>query len=489
MAATRGKKSNGNFGQDITASDYIAAYKQVWGNSDPSPDADTGLIEYKIKVPYKKDGEIQCVYFDLYANLPGGPKNKPWLKLKANYVQLFSSAKFPPKFDKTSGKAPKYMSFSIQGPKLDNEADLDSDDNSPIDPDQQLLCEAIDLIVKELKMRVQPLIINELKTYNQDKAVIKFTNGILNQGLKVHVPVQDKANDEEGNKFDLDRKLYRFRLPVCRENGLIGIKNTKKNEFNEVIFNNRLMKLRQEEAEKQGKPAELKKIAATLKSNGRIIPLSYKNVKNVVTSGSEAIMHIVFNANSWSTQGLSFACSVSEMYITTKPYVPSGPKISIEELNRVSKIAGPAEIEIDISEDENNGTALELMTGGSQSSKKNNSSRAKSEATTGARNASAKQSEKKINETSKSASSTSKKEDEDLLVENESNILTDDDNDTDDSNENESNSGEETESESTEGKAPAKASKGGVSIAEAMKVVAKPTRQPRKSASSSKAKK
>lgn len=374
MAARKpsARSKNSDYGKDITPSDYIAAYKQIWGDEDPSPDAESGLIEHEIRAPFKKGNDVQCVYFNLYVNMPNGPKRKQWLSLKASHIKLFSSAKYPPKFDTTDGKIPKYMAFSIQGPKLDDE---DNDDE--IEQEQRLLCEAVDLIVKELNLRVAPRIIENLKTYNQDKAVIKFTNLIVNNGLKVHVPIQDQASDEDGTKHKLDKKLYRFRIPVCKDNGLIGIKNNKTNEFKEIIFNNRLMKQRMQKAAAEGRPAVLEKIAATLKSNGKIVKLHYSNIKNVVTSGSEAVVFISFNGNSFSSQGLSFACSINEMYITTKPYVPAGPKISVEELDRTSRIEGPAEIEIDMPEEENgrHGNIMAVEDDNSMSKSKSKSSK------------------------------------------------------------------------------------------------------------------
>ena len=122
--------------------------------------------------------------------------------------------------------------------------------------------------------------------------------------MKICVIKQVTRLDRITNKdVELETPLYRLKLPVVKDSGLVG------------IFRSGTMKYNVFDARKMTAKNKYKPVAAKVKVNGKMKDLDYQNAREFITYNSLLGGIIRFDAISSSKAGLSLQNSLYELYV------------------------------------------------------------------------------------------------------------------------------------------------------------------------------
>ena len=237
-------------------------------------------------------------------------------KLKIKSQILASGAKAPQTTEKDD-----ISTFTVQFKSLKRE-DIEGGDYVPrireTESDQEKenkrVCGNIDTYVDNNVKLIQVLdilnasfakVANEIIAQEKD---LKFTVRKDRKKKEITIfPLKQvtRYDDEKRVDIPLEAPIFRVKIPVYKKDGRIGVWNSYKDQFRDVVF----------DARKMTKKNGFKPVPAYVKKGKKKVPLNRSNVQGYITYKSLVSGTIHFDSATISKAGISFGNKFYDMFI------------------------------------------------------------------------------------------------------------------------------------------------------------------------------
>lgn len=144
-------------------------------------------------------------------------------------------------------------------------------------------------------------------------------------GMTINSIKQVSRSDETGEEIMLDSPIFRLKIPICRQDGRLGIWSNYYKKFIPTVFDVR----------KMTKKNNYARVPATIKEGGKRVPLDIFNANQFITARSLLGGCIRFDCIISSKFGLSLSNSFKELYVYQHKSKAQEPIITSDIVQRM----------------------------------------------------------------------------------------------------------------------------------------------------------